>query len=294
MVYTYMRNDTSDYWGIKRLQEKILEIAVYVDKFCEENEIEYCLMGGSALGAIRHGGFIPWDDDLDIFMTPDNYEKFVRLFEEKGDKDSYFLEPFGHFDNMITLGKVRAKNTTYIEESLLDYKISHNVYLDIFILHNCPKNLFQRIHQYLWAKYIVAKAQSVRDLNRYNIFLKLFLVFLKCFPRLFLVKHALKQVYKYRYKNCTMLCNYLGKAKFKKGTYEKKWFEKNKRVSFENATLNVPIGVHEFLEERFGNFMKIPSIDQIHREQHAKVWDTEKNYESYLTAEPKLPAKYVF
>ena len=118
-MYTYMRNDTPDEWGIKKLQEKILEIAVYVDAFCDENGIEYCLMGGSALGAVRHGGFIPWDDDLDFFMTPDNYEKFVRLFEEKGDKNKFFLEPFGHIDNMITLGKVRAKNTTYIAAGVL-------------------------------------------------------------------------------------------------------------------------------------------------------------------------------
>jgi len=139
-VYKFMRENTPDDWGIKRLQDKILEIAVYVDKLCEENGIEYCLMGGSALGAVRHGGFIPWDDDLDFFMTPDNYEKFVAVFNEKGDKDKFFLEPFGHFDNMVTLGKVRAKNTTYIEESLADYQISHNVYLDIFILHAMEGN----------------------------------------------------------------------------------------------------------------------------------------------------------
>lgn len=47
-----------------------------------ENRIEYCLMGGSALGSKRHGGFIPWDDDLDIFMTPDNYERFRALFKK--------------------------------------------------------------------------------------------------------------------------------------------------------------------------------------------------------------------
>lgn len=292
-MYTYMRKETPDDWGIKKLQEKILEIAVYIDKFCEENDIQYCLMGGSALGAIRHSGFIPWDDDLDFFMTADNYEKFVKLFEEKGDKDRFFLEPFGHFDNMVTLGKVRAKNTTYIEESLKDYKISHNVYLDIFILHNCPDNLLQRKNQYVWAKYIVAKAQSVRDLSRYGFALKSVLRILRCFPRLFLVKHGLKQVYKYRNKKSSHYCNYLGKAKYKNGTYKKQWFEDVKKVSFENVTLNVPIGVEEFLTERFGDYMRIPDIEKIRREQHASVWDVEKNFDEYLSKEPALPAKYV-
>ena len=289
----YMRIDTPDDWGIKKLQDKILEIAVYLDNFCEENGIQYCLMGGSALGAVRHGGFIPWDDDLDFFMTPDNYERFVKLFEEKGDKDRFFLEPFGKFDNMVRFGKVRIKNTTYIEESLTDFQISHNIYLDIFILHSCPENSIQRKWQYIWAKYYVAKAQSSKDLSRYGLGLRTVLRVMKCFPRLFLVKFALKQVYKYRNKETKLYCNYLGKAKYKKGTYKKEWFESTKRVPFENVELNVPVGVEAFLTERFGDYMKLPSMEQIKREQHAEIWDTEKNYTEYLTNTPKIPLKYI-
>ena len=66
-------------YSTKEIQSKILEIMIYVDKLCRDNGITYYIMGGTALGAIRHGGFIPWDDDLDIFMTPDNYEKFKDL-----------------------------------------------------------------------------------------------------------------------------------------------------------------------------------------------------------------------
>ena len=57
--------------NVRDVQDKILEVMKYIDKLCRDNGITYYIMGGTALGAVRHGGFIPWDDDLDIFMTPD-------------------------------------------------------------------------------------------------------------------------------------------------------------------------------------------------------------------------------
>ena len=59
--------------SVRLVQDKILETMKYIDKLCREHGIVYYIMGGTALGAVRHGGFIPWDDDLDIFMTPDQY-----------------------------------------------------------------------------------------------------------------------------------------------------------------------------------------------------------------------------
>ena len=73
--------------AVREVQEKILEIMKYIDKVCRANGITYYIMGGTALGAVRHGGFIPWDDDLDIFMTPVEYEKFKSIMiSQKQDK----------------------------------------------------------------------------------------------------------------------------------------------------------------------------------------------------------------
>ena len=131
--------------NLKNLQLKLLEIAKYIDKLCQENDIEYYVIYGSALGAVRHKGFIPWDDDFDIGMTYPNYLKFLKVYEEKVDKKKYFLQTLESEPNYyLSFAKFRDITTTLIEEANKDIPITYGVYVDIFPIVGVPNNKFKR------------------------------------------------------------------------------------------------------------------------------------------------------
>lgn len=273
-----MRPDTQDEWGIKELQNCILGIAQYIDNFCLENDIDYCLMGGSALGAVRHDGFIPWDDDLDVFMTPDNYEKFRFIFNQKGDKENYYIQELGAADGKVITAKVRLNNSAYIEDIVKDWDIHHGVYVDIFILHTCPENKLKRYWQYFWAKYLIVKGLANKEYHRRGGAINTVIKMMKILPKRFLLKYGLKQVYRYRNEKSAYKCNYLGKALMKNGTYRAADFAGTKRHRFETIELNVALHVEDFLRDRFGDYMKIPDISRIRYEQHALEWSLDKPF----------------
>lgn len=267
-----------DEWGILPLQNCILNIAHYIDVFCEKYGIDYCLMGGSALGAVRHKGFIPWDDDLDIFMTPDNYELFKKRFESEGDKDTYYLQEWGLDEKTgrITVAKLRMNQSYLIEKDLKDWNIHHGVFVDIFILHTCPDNKLKRYRQYIWAKYLVAKGAANRGYNKKSGLVQVGIKLLGLLPPRFLVNYALRQVYRYRNINSTYQCHFLGRAKIKTGLYLRDYFFKTKKMPFEKIELSVPYCVEEYLHDRWGDYMKLPSKNEIEKFHHSWKWsDTE-------------------
>lgn len=278
-----MRAGLEDAYGFLELQNKILEIAVYIDSVCKENQIEYCLMGGSALGAKRHGGFIPWDDDLDIFMTPDNYEKFRKVFKRSGDTEKYYLQEWGLTDGMVTISKIRMNHTTYIEEIFEDWDMHQGIYVDIFILHTCPNHKIRQMWQCLWGKYVIMKGLAIRGYSRRGGFLGTVLKVMAHMPDKLGVNYGLKQVYKYRNQETNYYCNFLGKAVFQNAIYKKEYFDKTTYAPFENVELKVPVKLHEFLSERFGDYMKPPSPERIKWEQHAKKWDVNRDFREYVT-----------
>lgn len=124
----------------RSIQLKILDILLEIDRVCKKNNIKYYLAYGTGIGAIRHKGFIPWDDDADIFMFKEDYKKFEQVC--KGDlNDNFFLQNSSTDKNYkMSLPKVRMNNTAFVEGCTRDWDIHHGIYVDIFILDECPKN----------------------------------------------------------------------------------------------------------------------------------------------------------
>lgn len=124
---------------LKKLQTVLLGILADIDSFCKENDIQYFLGGGSALGAVRHSGFIPWDDDMDINMTRENYDKFICLFP-KMMSNKYWLHTPEYTNNYaLLLGRVRLKGTCVKtrEDFFMD---ECGAFIDIFVVENTPNN----------------------------------------------------------------------------------------------------------------------------------------------------------
>lgn len=266
-----MRTDLKDTYKVLQLQNCILSIAKYLNDFCKAHSVEYALMGGSALGAIRHKGFIPWDDDLDVFMRPDDYEHFRDAFNKFGDNKKYYLQEWGACDGMVSLAKLRLNPSMLIEKDLEKWDVHQGVYIDIFILHTCPDNKLKRLNQYVWAKYLVTKGAANRNYQRGGM--KGLLVKLcRLFPKRFLLKHALKQVYKYRNEQSEYLCHFMGRAVLKNGLYKRTYFEQTKMVPFETIELSVPKEVEAYLSDRWGDYMKIPPYEETLKYHHSWKW----------------------
>ena len=273
-----MMTPREDLWGFMKLQNCILHIAKYIDDVCETNGIEYCLMGGSALGAVRHNGFIPWDDDLDIFMTPDNYEKFRKVHNNKS---GFYLQEWGAHKGKVSMAKIRLDKSTYIEELFADWDIHQGVFVDIFILHTCPDNPIKRYWQYFWAKYIVTKGVAVRGINERGGFKGLLVRLATLIPKRFFLGYALNQVYRFRNEKSQYLCHFMGRALLKTGLYKREYFNGVKKIKFEETELYVPIEVEKYLGDRWGDYMKLPSVEEIKKYQHCWKWSVEEYFPGY-------------
>lgn len=268
---------------VREVQVKILEIMKYIDALCRKHGIIYYIMGGTALGAVRHGGFIPWDDDLDIFMTPSEYQKFKTVFE-KDANDKFVIQEWKTTPEYLEYAKVKMNGTTFIEEVFKDRKDLHQgIYVDIMILHKVPKNRFIQKLVYFESKFVTLYALSKRNWKPKTSLQALALKSLKIMPCKLMAKLFYKRIYKYdNRQNDFMYCYWITPAKFRNGLFDSSFFSNPVDILFEDTYLYGSEKIKEYLEYRYGDYMKLPSKEAQKAAVHAFIFDTEKDYKEYL------------
>lgn len=268
---------------VRDVQEKILDTMKHIDKLCRENGITYYIMGGTALGAVRHGGFIPWDDDLDIFMTPAEYSAFKRVFE-KEQSTRFVLQEWRTTPDYLEYAKVRMNGTTFIEEQFKDRKdMHHGIYVDIMILHKVPECKFTQRIVYLCSKFVTLYGLSQRNWRPKNKVQACVLYSLKFLPCKLMAKLCYKKIYRYDDRtDGYRYCYWITPAKFRNGLFDKSFFESPVDTPFEDTTLLGSTRIKDYLAYRYGDYMKLPSEAQQKAAVHAWMFDTQKDFIEYM------------
>lgn len=277
MGYNIIPEDTT-----RRLQQISMTMLLFFDEFCEKHGLLYFLCGGCCIGTIRHGGFIPWDDDVDIFMPRSDYEKLKHLWK---DTEKYEIEYASESCRCYsTLTRINDKDTTFISTYTKDLDTSHGVAMDIFPLDGCPTGIErkkQKIWALLYSLYVVENAPT----NHGKIVELIGKIGLGLVPTWALKckvwKFCEKQMSKYSIADCNYITELCAGPGYMKNEYPKEAFLKPVRKSFEGHMLPIPNGYDTYLKMAFGDYLKLPPIEKRVAHHEYELIDLDNGYRKY-------------
>lgn len=267
---------------IKAIQNIDLEIALFFVDFCKSHDLLCYMCGGGCIGAVRHHGFIPWDDDLDFFLPRKDYEKLKQLWK---DTEKYALRFPTKEDNdhniFITL---RDKTTTMIKYYQVNYDIPHGIAIDIFPLDGCPSGRLARKKQLFWALiYQLYGAQMVPK-NHGKLVegtgKALLKVVQSSSARYKIWKHAEKKMSKHSIEDSSFITELCAGPRYMHLEYPKELFEEALLADFEDTKLPIPIGYDGYLKMAFGNYMELPP-EEMRIPSHEAFIDVTRPYTEY-------------
>lgn len=245
----------------RHLQLVILSIAKDVDALCKKNDIKYYLVGGSAIGAIRHKGFIPWDDDLDIIMDAENYDKFIEVCRTQLDNEKYYFQE-GVKDWPLPFSKVKLRGTHLKEFEGVGNNETDGIYMDIFKMDNVSNNPIVARWQYLCGKAYLSYQLSVRTYKSASFIKRMFMALSFPLKNKLIRNWILSQTTKYNDSQTDYYGFFYGRNRFYNSIVDKSLYGTPKYVPFEDTMLPVPEHYHEYLTQMFGDYMKLPPEEQ--------------------------------
>lgn len=264
---------------LRQLQLIQLEMLIEVDRICKKCDIHYNIIAGTLLGAVRHGGYIPWDDDADVAFLRSEYEKFREACKTELDVTRFYFQDHRNTDGYRWgYGKLRRKETVFLREHQEHMPYEQGVFIDIFPLDGVPNNYIKRgwhnfqcfcIRKILWSE--VGKVADKNCWRRkwYNLLSKIpvKLVFLY-------YQYLIQNGNKRRTQMVRILLFPTPNNKY--GLY-RKWFEESINIEFEQYMLKGIQDYEEYLKFKFGDYMVLPPKEQqkIHPVSELKLINTQ-------------------
>lgn len=264
--------------------QKRLLLQMYCDvaTVCDKYNLEYLTSGGTCLGAVRHKGFIPWDDDFDMIMPRASYEKFKDLCKHGALGDSYEIDaPNKHKDCKNAFLKVYRKNTLDVEIFAENAPGPKGIYIDVFPMDYAPRNKYVRKIKALISDFLLAASSSVLyteyPTKLYKDFMNQSSEGRTRYRQRMILGHFFgiishrKWVWWFdRFNACTKDTGFLtiptGRNHYYKETLPKEAFLPAQKMQFEDIMINVPADTDAYLKALYNNYMWIPPVEK--RERH--------------------------
>ncbi len=259
-------------------QAVLYELLVEFDRICRIHQIPYTLFAGTALGAVRHSGFIPWDDDADVLMLREDYDRFLAVAGKELD-GRYFLQ--AEYSEHWPMGwsKLRKNNTTCLEKYFpKDPEVHQGIYIDIFPCDNASDNLLMRKLQFLSSRVMVAKSLYARGYETDSLLKKVFMQGCRILPGAPFRALALQR----GNRDSELVHTFFGGTRTDKSSvFPRKWFAECEDVKFGEHEFRISSHYDALLTTLYGDYMTIPEEKDRACKVHAILVDPEKNYTEY-------------
>ena len=259
--------------NLKKLQKIELEMLKYFDEICHKHNLEYFLAYGTLIGAVRHQGFIPWDDDIDIYMKGQDYIKLVDILKDNKNKKYFFQSLETEKNYYLLWNKIRINNTVLIEKGWENIKVHKGISLDIFPLFDYPED--NSTYKKIARKYKISRLLIENNISP-NGFYKSYGKFGKILSKILkLVPHSIRN--KIVQKNVNYFANYSLNSSSYFSTdrglirkMNKNDFDKSILLKFEDKRFSCPSGYDHLLKGIYGNYMELPKEED--RVGHGEVY----------------------